>query len=182
MIKARPSAASISVNFRTQGSQKPMQVVNPAFEPSCPSDTYGNHNLNGTSIQDVINWHDVGACLIYIDWCTLPCGSQIPWRQLGTRPSSSTTMLNPLWPHYYALFSPQVSRKNTWWRHQMETFSALLAVCEGNSSVTDEFPSQRPVTRRFDVFFDHLCPQQTAEQTIETPVMWDTITPIMASL
>ena len=43
-----------------------------------------------------------------------------------------------------------------WWRHQMETFYALLALCEGNSPVTGEFPSQRPVTRSFDVFFD-LC-------------------------
>ena len=34
----------------------------------------------------------------------------------------------------------------------METFSALLALCGGNSPVTDEFPSQRPVTRNFDVF------------------------------
>ena len=42
----------------------------------------------------------------------------------------------------------------TWWRHQMETFSALLAFCAGNSSVTGEFPSQRPVTRSFDVFFE----------------------------
>ena len=40
------------------------------------------------------------------------------------------------------------------WRHQMETFSALLALCAGNSPVTGEFPSQRPVTRSFDVFFD----------------------------
>ena len=32
--------------------------------------------------------------------------------------------------------------------------SALLALCAGNSPVTDEFPSQRPVTRDFDVFFD----------------------------
>ena len=39
-----------------------------------------------------------------------------------------------------------------WWRHQMETYSALLALCEGNSPVTSEFPSQRPVTRSFDVF------------------------------
>ena len=39
----------------------------------------------------------------------------------------------------------------TWWRHQMETFSALLALCVGNSPVTGEFPSQRPVTRSFDV-------------------------------
>ena len=44
----------------------------------------------------------------------------------------------------------------TWWRHQMESFSALLAFCAGNSSVPGEFPSQRPVTRSFDVFFD-LC-------------------------
>ena len=40
-----------------------------------------------------------------------------------------------------------------WWRHQVETFSALLALCAGNSPVTGEFPAQRPVTRRFDVFF-----------------------------
>ena len=41
-----------------------------------------------------------------------------------------------------------------WWRHQMETFSALLAIWTGNSQVTGEFPSQRPVMRSFDVFFD----------------------------
>ena len=41
-----------------------------------------------------------------------------------------------------------------WWRHQMETFSALLALCAGNSPVPGEFPSQRPVTRSFDIFFD----------------------------
>ena len=42
----------------------------------------------------------------------------------------------------------------TWWRHQMETFSALLTICAGNSTVPGEFPTQRPVTRSFDVFFD----------------------------
>ena len=42
----------------------------------------------------------------------------------------------------------------SWWRHQVETFSALLALCEGNPSVNGEFPSQRPMTRSFDVFFD----------------------------
>ena len=39
----------------------------------------------------------------------------------------------------------------TRWRHQKETFSALLALCVGNSPVTGEFPAQRPVTRSFDV-------------------------------
>ena len=42
----------------------------------------------------------------------------------------------------------------SWWRHQMETFSALLAICAGNSPVPGEFPTQRPVTRSFDVYFD----------------------------
>ena len=41
-----------------------------------------------------------------------------------------------------------------WWRHQMEPFSALQAICAGNSPVTGEFPPQRPVTRTLDVFFD----------------------------
>ena len=44
----------------------------------------------------------------------------------------------------------------TWWRHQMETFSALLAICAGTSPPSGEFLVQRPVTRSFDVFFD-LC-------------------------
>ena len=41
-----------------------------------------------------------------------------------------------------------------WWRHQMETFSALPALCAGNSPVAGEFPTQRPVMRSFDVFLN----------------------------
>ena len=41
-----------------------------------------------------------------------------------------------------------------WWRHHMETFSTLLAICTGNSPVTGESPQQRPVTRNIGVFFD----------------------------
>ena len=40
------------------------------------------------------------------------------------------------------------------WRHQKETFSALLALCYDNPMVAWGFPSQRPVMGRFDVFFD----------------------------
>ena len=59
------------------------------------------------------------------------------------------------------------------WRHQMETFSALLVLCEGNSPVTGEFPAQRPVTRSLDVFFD-LCPNKLLSKQswgwwLETP-------------
>ena len=37
----------------------------------------------------------------------------------------------------------------SWWRHHMETFFALLAICAGNSPVTGELPAQKPVTRSF---------------------------------
>ena len=52
---------------------------------------------------------------------------------------------------YIHIFSRPVI---SWWRHQMETFSALLAICARNSPVPGEFPTQRPVTRSFAVFFD----------------------------
>ena len=42
----------------------------------------------------------------------------------------------------------------SWWRNQMEPFSVLLALCAGNSLVTGEFPTQRPVMRGFVLFFD----------------------------
>ena len=61
----------------------------------------------------------------------------------------------------------------TWWPHQMETFSALLALCAGNSPATGEFPAQRPVTRSFDVFFDLSLNKRSSKQSqgwwFETP-------------
>ena len=47
----------------------------------------------------------------------------------------------------------------------METFSALLAICAGNSPVTGEFPTQRPVTRSFDVYFDLLPNERLSKQS-----------------
>ena len=38
-------------------------------------------------------------------------------------------------------FTHNQSVSKAWWRHQMETFSALVALCEGNSPF-NEFPSQ----------------------------------------
>ena len=60
----------------------------------------------------------------------------------------------------------------------METFSALLATCEGNLPDSSGFPSQKPVTRSFDVFY---APEQTVELTIKMPVIWDPIALIMTS-
>ena len=59
----------------------------------------------------------------------------------------------------------QIKNLYSWWCHQMETFSALLSLCAGNSPVTGEFPWQRPVTRSFDVFFDLRLNKQLSKQS-----------------
>ena len=55
----------------------------------------------------------------------------------------------------------------------MKTFSALLVLCAGDSQVTGEFLSQRPVTLSFDIFFDLRPNKRFSEQSIrwlfETP-------------
>ena len=55
----------------------------------------------------------------------------------------------------------------------METFSALLALCVGNSPVTGEFPAQRSVTRSFAIFLDLHLNKRLSKQSwcwwFETP-------------
>ena len=59
----------------------------------------------------------------------------------------------------------------TWWRHQMETYSASLAFC--GAEFTGEFQAQRPVMRSFDVFFDLSLNKRLSKQSrrrwFETP-------------
>ena len=74
---------------------------------------------------------------------------------------------------------PILSRPQCVNHDDMETFSALLALCA--VTVTVEFPAQRPVTRDFGVFFD-LRLNPTVEQTMEMPVIRDAIALIMMSL
>ena len=61
-----------------------------------------------------------------------------------------------------------------WWRHQMETFSALPVICAGNSPVTGKSPAKRPVMRSFDIFFDLCLYRQLCKQSwgcwFETPL------------
>ena len=58
------------------------------------------------------------------------------------------------------------------------TFSSSLAVCARNSALTGEFPSQRPVRRSFDVFFDLRLNERLSKQSrfwwFETPscLLW----------
>ena len=79
------------------------------------------------------------------------------------------------WKWQYFCFSgvPEINKlkvsiaRKAWWRHQMETFSALLAICAGNSPVPGEFLAQRPVTWSFDAFFDLHLNKRFSKQSCE---------------
>ena len=70
----------------------------------------------------------------------------------------------------------------------MESFSALLALCAGNSSVTGNFPSQRPVTRSsFDLRLNKQLSKQSRRQWCKTPshslwCHWNAMSPICLRL
>ena len=67
---------------------------------------------------------------------------------------------------YYAQSTQMHARNDIlWWLHQLKTLSALLTICVGNSPVTGEFPTQRPVTRSFDVFFDRRLNKRLGKQS-----------------
>ena len=82
-------------------------------------------------------------------WCGIHiCGQSLWWSELM-----------PYWHGWLFWWRPPCDLYpnhifKSWWSYQMETFSALLAICAGNAPVPSEFPAQRPVKRNFDVFFD----------------------------
>ena len=81
---------------------------------------------------------------------------------------------SPAWRMHASLILQQLTHSNLfsldlmvgpWWRHQMKTFSALLAIFAGNSPVTGEFPAKRPATHSFDVFFQMCLNRWLGEQS-----------------
>ena len=98
------------------------------------------------------------------DGCDILSKIACRWTSLDLSDDKSTLVqVMAWWRHQMEIFSSLLALctvyvwcdefNQTWWNHQMETFPTLLALCVGNSLVTSEFPSQRPVTRSFDVFF-----------------------------
>ena len=79
----------------------------------------------------------------------------------------------------------QIGITALWMHHgdviKWKLFFSVTGLLWGNTSVSGGFPSRRPVTPSFIVLFD-LCHKQTTEQTVETPVVWDTIALMMTSL
>ena len=91
-------------------------------------------------------WFNGEQFQIVSSWCLklAPCGVT----------HFITELHNPSWTDMVCSWDHYMTRARAWWRHQMETFAALLAICAGNSPVPGEFLAQRPMTRSFDVFFD----------------------------
>ena len=75
--------------------------------------------------------------------------------------------------HMYTRMIQSTGNLASLWRHQMETVSALLAICEGNPPVTGGFLSQRASNTGFDDSFDvslnKRLSKQTSRQWKETP-------------
>ena len=68
----------------------------------------------------------------------------------------------------------------SWWHHQMETFSVLLALCEGNPLVTCGFCHKASDTE-LSCFLDlHL--NKWLSKQLRSQWIWDTIMLIMKSL
>ena len=97
--------------------------------------------------------------ILYIDYCNRSSPWHVRTYVCGNHGCTYLKILSQFCLWYIKtgdcrLCKPVTPYMHSWWRHQMETISALPALSEGNSSVTDEFPSHKPVTRSFDVFFD----------------------------
>ena len=109
---------------------------------------------------------------LFVQWagdCVAALCCELVWARIkrisGRRPS---------WVHSY-----DAKHRVAWWRHRMETFSTSLAFSVENLPVTGAFPTQRPVTRSFDVWS---APELIVEQTMQTLEIWNVIAPIMTSL
>ena len=82
------------------------------------------------------------GCLLWVFWWKRSCYKGVLlYLQSGKNKNTCN------WSSYFRIFMAK-----SWWHHQMENLSTELAIGAENSPVTSEFPTQRPVTRSFDVF------------------------------
>ena len=137
------------------------------------------HRSGSVLAQVTILYNAFGNC--NLKYIASRKGQWVKYQRGPIRPTSAMEMKNK-----HAFTSPINSQQlvemvrdrsphivNTCWRHQMETFSALLAICAGNSPVPGESHTQRPVTRSFDVFLDLRLNKRLSKQSwgwwFETP-------------
>ena len=134
-------------------SSKTNVYINTFWSILKSSSTFAN-NRKGSKSVEYICWRYIYQDINLTNCKTLQMMRKMQKWQIREIVQSSISQKQELarlhiWAWYVYCISKQI-----WWRHQMETFSALLALCAGNSPVTGEFPSKRPVTQSFDIFFD----------------------------
>ena len=118
-----------------------------------------SEELNIYWVPRIVIDYDLNICDLFVKplchACHM-CIKQFDWRIKDSMWSKylNMTELNCALS-YQTSNETKMSRWRTcsWWRHQMETSSALLALCAGKSPVPGEFPTQRLVTRSFDAFY-----------------------------
>ena len=84
---------------------------------------------NSSEIQAV---YSLNALLVSLSDSSIPVNSKLFLSDLISR-SINLLSWRLNWSSIVHIMTP--SSLITWWRHQMETFSALLAICAGNSPV-----------------------------------------------
>ena len=112
------------------------------------------------SFQFVSSYLFINACIIWVKPHRV--GPGFPWAKRHKYFASSEFMSLAIWVFF------------SWWRHQIETFSALLAIY-----------AVIPLTMASGAelwCFHGSAPEQTVDQTIDTPVTWDAIALSMTSL
>ena len=98
----------------------------------------GSPNLSCTTTRDVwiILSFEIWGYVLFVE--PVSCVIMNSGQHLFSSPCSSLGLAggkhhrNTTIPIFY-----------TWWRDQMGTFSALLAICAGNSPASGEFPAQK---------------------------------------
>ena len=112
---------------------------------------------------------------------TRPC--LISWYGEGQWASHSTFISNHNMSHCLSssccrTHCQYISR---WWRHQMAAFSALLVLCEGNPLGHRWIPLTKASDEVLWCFLWY-APEQTVEETLGMPVIWDALLLIVTSL
>ena len=95
----------------------------------------------GINRKDLDNdWTPWGFMPVFLVWSSTWLAIWLQWRHNGRHGVANHQQLDGLFNYLF------------WLTSKKQQSSALLATCEGNSSMTCEFPAQRPVTRKsFDL-------------------------------
>ena len=104
------------------------------------------------AMYGIVSWENKFKLTAYLIFRTAPCRNSMVYSNNTKQENDNQLVCLERLPVFAIHCCGLLTLVIPWWRHQMEKKITLLALCAGNSPVTGEFPSQRPLTRSFDVF------------------------------